>query len=224
MLSIRSHRKLNFLFSGAVASFVSLAALACAGCSQTAPPRNAAAAKASPMDNTPATPSVLVTPEMGSPHLGDEAPDFDLVDQNGAHVKLSSMRGSVVVLAFVASYCPFSEAAQPHLAQLASDYGSRGVRVVAVDVREDEASYKDYVTRRATPFSVVRDGDGVVSTAFTPALASPGVKDRSKVVVTSNLVIDRDGKIRFFTLLDTTHFDARLVHVRHAVDALVGPS
>lgn len=179
MFSNRSRRGFDALVAGAVASVVSFAVLGGAGCAKSAPARDAATTSASPLDDTPAAPSVLVTSDMGSPHLGDDAPDFDLVDQSGAHVKLSSMRASVVVLAFVASYCPFS---------------------------------------------VVRDGDGVVSTAFTPALASPGVKDRTKVVVTSNLVIDRDGKIRFFTLLDTTHFDAKLVHVRRAIDALVGPS
>ena len=55
-------------------------------------------------DQTPAEPSVVVTSEMGSPHPGDVAPDFDLVDQAGAHVKLADMRGSVVVLAFVTSF------------------------------------------------------------------------------------------------------------------------
>jgi hypothetical protein len=74
------------------------------------------------------------------------------------------------------------------------------------------------------PFPVLRDADGVVSAAFAPPLALPGVKDRTKVVVTSNLVVDREGRIRFFTLLDTTHFDARLVHLRRAIDAVVGAS
>src|SRR5947207_15260201 len=65
-----------------------------------------------------APPSVLVTEAFGSPHIGQLAPDFELVDQGGAHVRLSELRGSVVVLAFVASFCPFSAAAQPNLARL----------------------------------------------------------------------------------------------------------
>ena len=224
MFSIRSHRSFDSLLAAAAMSAGSFLTLVISGCAQTTPARDAVATQASPFDATGATPSVVVTPEMGSPHVGDEAPDFDLADQNGAHAKLSSMRGSVVVLAFVASYCPFSEAAQPHLVEVARDYEARGVRVVAVDVREDDASYREYVSRRAMPFPVLRDGDGVVSAAFAPPLARPGVADRTKVVVTSNLVIDREGRIRFFTLLDTTHFDARLVHLRRALDAIVGAS
>ena len=37
-------------------------------------------------------------------------------------MNLSALRGSVVVLAFVASFCPFSRAEQPYLAQLATDF------------------------------------------------------------------------------------------------------
>src|SRR5258708_20634387 len=125
-------------------------------------------------------PSGVVTPEVGSPHVGDAAPDFDLVDQNGAHVKLASMRGSVVVLAFVTSYCPFSKAAQPSIAELARTYAPRGVKVVAIDVKESDEAYREYVGRMPMP-SVLRDADGSVSTSFTPAKAQPGIVDRTQV-------------------------------------------
>lgn len=172
-------------------------------------------------DQTPAEASVVVTNEMGSPHPGDVAPDFDLVDQSGAHVKLADLRGSVVVLAFVTSYCPFSKAAQPSLAELARAYAPRGVKVVAVNVKEGDAEYREYVSRMPTAFPVLRDPDGAVSGSFTPSKAQPGVIDRTQVVVTSNLVIDKKGKIRFFTLLDTQHFDAKLVHLRRSLDRVI---
>jgi peroxiredoxin len=194
-------------------------ALALSGCAAGAP--RADAPQSSPInaaERTAPGPSVLVTEELGSPHIGELAPDFELVDQSGARVRLSSLRGSPVVLAFVTSFCPFSAAAQPHLASLAREYASRGVRVVAVDVAEDDQAFASYVSRMQLPFPVLHDPDGATSLRFTPANASPGVKDRRMVIVTSNLVIDRDGRIRFFTLLDTTHFDAKLVHVRHALD------
>jgi peroxiredoxin len=168
-----------------------------------------------------ASPSVLVTADMGSPHPGDAAPDFDLVDQAGAHVKLASLRGSVVVLAFVTSYCPFSKAAQPSLVDIAREYAPRGVKVIAVDVKENDDAYREYVGRMPMPFPVLRDGDGAVSTSYTPTNAQPGVIDRTQVVVTSKLVIDKQGKIRFFTLLDTQHFDAKLVHLRRVLDRVV---
>jgi peroxiredoxin len=194
-----------------------LSVLGCAGRvgSTTAPPQT------SPFDSTPATPSIAVTPEMGSPHLGDFAPDFELTDQDGKKVSLASLHGSVVLLAFVTSWCPFSEAEQPHLARLAEDYRGKNVKVVAVVVKEDEAGYRKYVGRAPTPFGVLHDTSGEVVRSYTPAKAQPEIKDRSLVLITSNLVIDQEGRVAFFTMADTLHFDAKLVHARRTIDELL---
>jgi peroxiredoxin len=194
----------------------SLALAACAS-SPAAPPE----APAPVVDATPAEPSIVVTEAMGSPHLGDLAPDFELPDQDGKSVKLSAARGSVVVLAFVASFCPFSRAEQPYLAQLANDYAGKPVRVVAVGISEPEPDYRAYLARVPMHLPVLRDEGGAVALRFTPPGAQPQFKDRTKALVTSNLVIDGEGRIRFFTVLDTVHFDAKLGHVRRAVDRLL---
>jgi hypothetical protein len=68
---------------------------------------------------------------------------------------------------------------------------------------------------------VLRDEGGAVALRFIPPGALPQLEDRTKALVTSNLVLDREGRIRFFTVLDTVHFDATLVHVRRAVDGLL---
>jgi peroxiredoxin Q/BCP len=173
------------------------------------------------VDATPAEPSIVVTEAMGSPHLGDLAPDFQLPDQDGKPVTLSAMRGSVVVLAFVASFCPFSKAEQPHLAQLAADYAGKNVKVIAIGISEPEADYRAYLARVPMHFPVLRDEGGAVALRFTPPGAQPQFQDRTKALVTSNLVLDPGGRIRSFTVLDTVHFDAKLVHVRRAVDRLL---
>jgi peroxiredoxin len=159
---------------------------------------------------------------MGSPHVGDVAPDFELSDQGGTKVKLSSLRGKVVMLAFVTSWCPFSEAEQPNLAKLAEDYASdERVRILAVDIKESDEGYGKYVGRAKTPFPVLRDTTGAVTATFTPARAQPTIQDRATVLVTSNAVVDPEGRIRFFTMVDTVHFDSRLVHARHAIEDLL---
>src|SRR5258708_23377278 len=196
------------------------AALALAACAPPSPAVAPVAAGASE-EAAPAQPSIVVTEAMGSPHVGDAAPDFDLPDQQGKRVNLSEARGSVVVLAFVASYCPFSKAEQPHLAKLANDYSGRNVKVIAIGIDEPEADYRSYLGRLLMNMPVLRDEGGKVALRFTPPGALPEFKDRTKALVTSNLVIDRDGTIRFFTLADTVNFDAKLVHVRRAVDRLL---
>ena len=42
------------------------------------------------------------------------------------------------------------------------------------------------------------------------------------VPIASNLILDREGRIRFFSLLDTHSFDARLVDLRAELDRLLG--
>ncbi len=181
----------------------------------------AVAPAATPTDDTPKAASIVVTEAMGSPHVGDTAPDFDLTDASGVHVKLADLRGSVVMLAFVTSWCPFSEAEQPNLAKLADDYRGKKVRVLAIDIKEPEAGYQKYLHRVPMSFPVLWDKTGDVVASFTPAHAQPDVADRSTVLVTSNLVIDPAGKVRFFTMVDTAHFDATLVFARRAIDAVL---
>jgi peroxiredoxin len=209
-----------------IASIVLLALTgACGGATVEPPAQTSGAQQSSPFDATPVEPSIAITGEMGSPHVGDAAPDFTLVDQAGAAVKLSSLRGKVVMLAFVTSWCPFSEAEQPNLAKLAADYaGDDRVRVLAVDIKENDAGYGKYVGRAKTPFPVLRDATGAVTALFTPPGAQPSIKDRATVLVTANVVVDPEGKIRFFTMVDTVHFDSRLVHARRVIDGLLGPA
>jgi peroxiredoxin len=187
------------------------------GCGGAAPPV-ATPSSGSPTDSTPAEPSIAITPEMGSPHVGDLAPDFVLRDQDDHELKLSALRGSVVLLAFVTSWCPFSEAEQPNLTTLVADYSGKNVKVVAVDIKENDAGYRKYTSRAKTLFPVLHDVTGDVTARFTPDRAQPAIKDRSAVLVTSNLVIDPQGKIVFFTMVDMVHFDSRLVHARRAID------
>jgi peroxiredoxin len=204
---------------GGVLSVLAGLAVGC-GAPAASPARSATETRA--LDGTVAEPSIAVTAEMGSPHLGETAPDFELSDQNGAKVKLSSLRGKVVMLAFVTSWCPFSEAEQPNLAKLATDYANDDrVKVVAIDIKEGDEGYAKYVGRVKLPFPVLHDPTGAVTTTFTPPLAQPAIKDRATVLVTSNMVLDPEGKIRFFTMVDTVHFDARLVHARGAIEGLL---
>ena len=44
---------------------------------------------------------------------------------------------------------------------------------------------------------------------------------RDQVPIASNLVLDRSGKIRFFSLLDTANFDAKLLALTVRLDALL---
>jgi len=69
-------------------------------------------------------------------------------------------------------------------------------------------------------FPVVLDVDGKVSVAYAPPGAQPDLA-RDQVPIASNLIIDRDGKIRFYSLLDSVHFDAKLLALTARLDQLL---
>jgi peroxiredoxin Q/BCP len=178
-----------------------------------------AVARAAAKADTPN--AVLVTEKMGHPHIGDPAPDFALTARDGTLVKLSSYQGSVVMLALVASWCPYSEAEQAHLPELAAEYAPRGVKFLAVVVADDDKGYAKYCSRVALPFPVLQDKKDLVALGYAPDKAQPFFKARNKVAVTSNLVLDEKGVIRYFGLVDTSHFDANFSQVRAALERLV---
>lgn len=99
-------------------------------------------------------------------------------------------------------------------------YRDRGVQVLVIDVKESEEDTRAFAERSGFTFPVLRDADGTVAASYAPADVLPDLP-RSDVVIASNLIIDREGIIRFYTLLDTTSFDAKLVELRERLDALL---
>ena len=162
-----------------------------------------------------------VRPEMGPPQPGDPAPDFELPAAGGSF-RLSSQRGSWVLLHFTASWCPYCDAEVAHLGELSDAYASRNVRVVLVGVKEEPARWSEY-TRGRVPASiaVLSDEHGDVATRYAPPHAQPSFLDRAQVVLDSTLVIDPEGKIRLFLFPDSKHFDPTFKGVRQELDRLL---
>jgi peroxiredoxin len=69
-------------------------------------------------------------------------------------------------------------------------------------------------------FPVLLDSDGRVSAAYAPSGVQPDLA-RDQVPIASNLIIDRDGKVRFYSLLDSVHFDAKLLALTARLDQLL---
>jgi protein SCO1/2 len=84
--------------------------------------------------------------------IGRDAPDFTLIDQNGTPLKLSSLRGDVVLLTFGFTHCPnICPTTLANLAQISSSLPAaeqQRVRVLFVTVdpsRDRPPQMKDYV-------------------------------------------------------------------------------
>jgi len=160
--------------------------------------------------------------------IGMEAPAFRLTSVDGKKVALSDYRGKIVVIHFGASWCPFCNAEAPHLENLWKTYRERGVQVLVVDVGEPGETVRKWAVASGVTFPVLLDGEGIAARAWAPDGAQPDLP-RDRVVIASNAIVDRKGKLVFFTLLDSARFDARLDSLTARLDDLLkdtgqGPS
>lgn len=82
--------------------------------------------------------------------IGTKAPDFKLQGTDGKMYSLSSFaKAKILVIIFTCNHCPTAQAYEDRIIQLANDYKTKGVQVVAVSpndpdaIRLDELGYTD---------------------------------------------------------------------------------
>ena len=156
--------------------------------------------------------------------LGESALDFNLPDLNGEMVSLSSLKGNVIVIHFATTWCPFCNAEAPYLEQLYMDYKAQGVKVLIIDVREPVELVQEKLQDKFNfSFPLLLDSDGAVATSYCPPDVQPDL-ERAEVMIASNLLIDPEGKIQFFSLLDSEGFDAKLRELKAKLDVLLTSS
>jgi len=120
--------------------------------------------------------------------VGEAAPEFEAPDQDGAPFRLSSLRGSPVVLYFYPKAdtpgCTIeSKGFQEHL----GEFASRGVHVVGVSVDEGPAQ-KAFAKKYGLHFPLVADAKKEVAGRY-------GVLGPHGVARRVSFLIDRDGKV-----------------------------
>ncbi len=111
------------------------------------------------------------------------APDFtapSLTDDTS--IRLSSLRGKVVVMNFWASWCPPCRAEFPLLVKLYDRYKERGVVLLSLNLAEEAETARHFIQQAAPPFPVYA---GAVAAAKYDASRLP-----------TTYFIDRAGRIR----------------------------
>jgi peroxiredoxin len=73
-------------------------------------------------------------------NVGQTAPDFELTDTIGDRFNLEGYRGSVVIIDFMATWCNPCVQEMEELKNIYSDYYSKGVRIISIDIDDSEST------------------------------------------------------------------------------------
>ncbi|NIP39143.1 MAG: TlpA family protein disulfide reductase [Candidatus Dadabacteria bacterium] len=157
----------------------------------------------------------------GQPMIGEQAPDFSLKDLDGNTVILSGLKNNIVVMHFAASWCPYCNAEAPHLEALYQKYKDKNVKVLIVNCMEKPDIAKAWaIDRHKFSFPILLDSYGKVTAKYAPQGVMPDLP-RHEVPIASNLIIDKEGKIIFYSLLDSKNFDAKLTEINKQLEQMM---
>jgi thiol-disulfide isomerase/thioredoxin len=124
------------------------------------------------------------------PVAGDTAPEIELKGRDGKTVKLSSLRGKVVLIDFWASWCGPCRQENPNVVEVYSKYSKtkfktgKGFEVFSVSLDRNETAWKDAITKDGLVWkNHVWDSEGMAAKAYQVAY------------IPSAFLIDGKGKI-----------------------------
>jgi peroxiredoxin len=112
------------------------------------------------------------------------APDFALPARDGGELRLSELRGQVVMINFWATWCGPCRQEMPLLEQIHEKYEPLGFTMLGVNVEQDSAAAREWLKNIPVSFPILFDTKSAVSASF-------GVE-----AMPSSVLIDREGRVR----------------------------
>jgi peroxiredoxin len=96
--------------------------------------------------------SVLLGMALSSPAqaVGSMAPDFPAKDISGHAVKLSALRGKVVLLDFWATWCPPCRVEVPNLLEIYRKFKDKNFVLISVSLDRDLQAARQFITDKET--------------------------------------------------------------------------
>ena len=96
----------------------------------------------------------------------DADADFRVITLDGRDLKLSDLRGSIVMVDFWSSWCPPCRAEAPILAEAYDRWSKLGVEFVGISIWDDEDDVLDFIERHDISYPNAVDDDGSIAVEF----------------------------------------------------------
>jgi cytochrome c biogenesis protein CcmG/thiol:disulfide interchange protein DsbE len=131
--------------------------------------------------NGPYPPSYVPAGEQKS----EKAPEFELPTSDGKKLKLSSLKGKVVIIDFWATWCPPCRKGVPDLVELKKKYGKKGFEIVGIslDGPQTKSEVVPFIKNYGINYPVVYGNEAVT-------ISYGGVQS-----IPTAFIIDKEGKI-----------------------------
>ncbi|MDB2675043.1 AhpC/TSA family protein [Flavobacteriales bacterium] len=124
--------------------------------------------------------------------VGAIAPDFSIKDENGKPFSLSSLRGTVVLLDFWASWCVPCRKENPMVVELYKEYKPKGLEIIGIsldDSTRNESAKNEWLK------AINQDGLKWIQLSELQGFESPICKEYGIESIPSTFLIDEDGVI-----------------------------
>ena len=125
--------------------------------------------------------------------IGQQAPNFTTVTFNGKTVRLSDLKGKVVMLQFTASWCGVCRKEMPHIEKeiWQKHKDNTEFALFGVDLDEPKETVEKFANQIPVSYPMLLDPEGEIFFKYAEEGAG----------VTRNVIIDKTGKIVYMTRL-----------------------
>jgi len=125
--------------------------------------------------------------------IGQQVPDFSTVTTEGKTLKMSDLKGKVVMLQFTASWCGVCRKEMPHIeSDIWKKYKSNpNFALYGIDLDEPLEKVKEFSRQIQVTYPLALDPQGGIFYHFAEKNAG----------VTRNVIVDKTGKIVYMTRL-----------------------
>jgi peroxiredoxin len=129
--------------------------------------------------------AVANTTHAALPTVGSAAPDFALKSGSGRNIRLSELRGQVVLINFWASWCGPCRQELPLLEKLQQRYRSAGFTLLAISIDDNRRNADAMLGKLGVKLAPLYDTE------------KRAAKRYDVDTMPATLIVDRDGRVRY---------------------------